>query len=136
MLNHTAHALLPVRLAALLQADPQLVAAITGAFYYRDVDAMAAFARHAALGVPASVDDMVTVAVRCNRVHYAQLAMQRFEPPKVVRAVLPGCTTMWYWSSVFSCVTTTYTPPMTTIPTYLPPYYTALPNAKHIILVL
>lgn len=83
MLNHTAHVLLPVRLAAMLNVNPQIIAAITSAFYHRDVDAMAAFARHAALGVPTSVDDMVTVAVRFNKAHYAQLAMQRFEPPKV-----------------------------------------------------
>ncbi len=83
MLNHTAHVLIPPRLAALLEATPQLVADASTAFHYRDVDAMMAFAQHRVFGMPSNAQDLVMASVRFNRVQYAQLAMQRFEAPKV-----------------------------------------------------
>ncbi|GLC37418.1 hypothetical protein PLESTB_001589500 [Pleodorina starrii] len=77
--QHTARCLLPVPLAAALRSEPQLVAELVEAFYHRDAEDMRAAARMRVL--PASLE-RVPALVRMTRVHYAQLAQQRFSAPR------------------------------------------------------
>ncbi|KAG2440014.1 hypothetical protein HXX76_004131 [Chlamydomonas incerta] len=84
--QHTARCLLPGPLAAALRAEPQLVAELVAAFYYRDADDMRAAARMRHL--PPSLDCGAAL-VRMTRCHYAQLAQQRFAPPRGMPSHLP-----------------------------------------------
>lgn len=76
---HRAKATLPLPLAAALRTDPQLISAAVEAFYYRDADDMKAAARMATFD---SSVPRVTTIVATNRCQFAQLAGQRFEPPR------------------------------------------------------
>ncbi|KAG2454776.1 hypothetical protein HYH02_000611 [Chlamydomonas schloesseri] len=84
--QHTARCLLPGPLAAALRAEPQLVAELVEAFYYRDADDMRAAGRmhHLPPGL-----ERAPALVRMTRCHYAQLAQQRFAPPRGMPSHLP-----------------------------------------------
>ncbi|KAG2495277.1 hypothetical protein HYH03_006550 [Edaphochlamys debaryana] len=77
--QHAARCLLPAALAAALRAEPQLVAELVEAFYYRDADDMRRASRMRCL--PPSLERRPAL-VRMGRCHYAQLAQQRFAAPR------------------------------------------------------
>lgn len=77
-LMHRAHALIPARLAHVLEKDPLLVAAAVEAFYYRDpYDA-----RSASRMIYFPPQNMVLASVRFSKCLYAQVALQTFSAPK------------------------------------------------------
>ena len=75
---HKAIAVLPVRLACLLQTEPQLIANAVEAFYLRDPLALNAAASHNYF----PLTNMTTALVTTTRCLYAQLDRQRFEGSK------------------------------------------------------
>ena len=75
---HRAYAVLPARLAHVLDAEPQLVAPAVEAFYERDPEGLKAAARMARF----PPEDMSGALVKCTRCLYGQLVRQRFAPPR------------------------------------------------------
>ncbi|KAK9909024.1 hypothetical protein WJX75_006178 [Coccomyxa subellipsoidea] len=75
---HRSRVIVPTQVAAVLAAEPQLIAPAVEAFHYRDVDDMRAAARMQHF----PPQDMANVVVTFSRCLYAQLEHQQFEPPK------------------------------------------------------
>ena len=82
--THRCVAVLPARLAALLEREPQLIAPATQAFYLRDPAGLNAAAR-AAFFPPRDATQTLVTTTRCL---YAQLDRQRFEPSRLWRAAV------------------------------------------------
>ncbi|PIK59671.1 hypothetical protein BSL78_03402 [Apostichopus japonicus] len=83
---HDAICSVPVKLAALLKEDPQLVSAAVEAFYERDpIDLKAC--RVMKTFPP---EDMVATKVKMSRIMYAQLCQQRFQPDRRIRWKIPA----------------------------------------------
>ncbi|EIE25091.1 SGT1-domain-containing protein, partial [Coccomyxa subellipsoidea C-169] len=74
---HRARTVVPARVAAVLAAEPQLIAPAVEAFHYRDLDDMKAAARMQHF--PPQASPYLYLECQCL---YAQLEQQQFEPPK------------------------------------------------------
>ena len=87
--SHWVKCRVPIDIARLLEASPQLIAPAANAFYHRDIEGMFVCSQMAKFppkkkgeGEQRQGKGSVLTSVRFTRCLYAQLACQKFFPPK------------------------------------------------------
>jgi len=83
---HHSRISLPRSIAYILKKEPQILSHAIRSFYYRDTISMRACGKMKRFGYD---EKYVMTSVQFTKCSYAQMALQNFHPPKILRSKLP-----------------------------------------------